>query len=102
MKLLKTEWTPKKEEYKKNWKPISNMRIQAFNSFSFNSICFYFQSGLIASHGYPVEEHEVHTVDGFILTLHRIPHGLKNASKGEILCFSLSSEEEQSHCIMWW
>ncbi|XP_033644258.1 gastric triacylglycerol lipase-like [Asterias rubens] len=42
----------------------------------------YNVSGLIASHGYPVEEHEVHTVDGFILTLHRIPHGLKNASKG--------------------
>ncbi|XP_022086383.1 gastric triacylglycerol lipase-like [Acanthaster planci] len=42
----------------------------------------YNVSGLIASHGYPVEEHEVHTADGFILTLHRIPYGVKNSSKG--------------------
>ncbi|XP_038061446.1 lysosomal acid lipase/cholesteryl ester hydrolase-like [Patiria miniata] len=42
----------------------------------------YNVSGLIASHGYPVEVHEVHTVDGFILTLQRIPYGVKNKSKG--------------------
>jgi lysosomal acid lipase/cholesteryl ester hydrolase len=30
---------------------------------------------LIQSFGYPVEEHFAHTSDGFILGLHRIPHG---------------------------
>ncbi|KAK3596369.1 hypothetical protein CHS0354_036921 [Potamilus streckersoni] len=32
-------------------------------------------SQLITSKGYPCEEHEVHTVDGFILGLQRIPKG---------------------------
>ncbi|XP_044255204.1 lipase 3-like [Tribolium madens] len=35
---------------------------------------------LIAKYGYPVEEHHVTTEDGYILTLHRIPHG-KNSNK---------------------
>ncbi|KYB28092.1 Lipase 1-like protein [Tribolium castaneum] len=35
---------------------------------------------LIAKYGYPVEEHHVITEDGYILTLHRIPHG-KNSNK---------------------
>jgi len=30
---------------------------------------------LIRSYGYPVEEHEVVSEDGYVLTLHRIPHG---------------------------
>ncbi|RZB40755.1 Abhydro lipase domain containing protein, partial [Asbolus verrucosus] len=34
---------------------------------------------LIAKYGYPVEEHHVVTPDGYILTLHRIPHG-KNSN----------------------
>jgi pimeloyl-ACP methyl ester carboxylesterase len=32
---------------------------------------------VIAEHGYPVEEHSVTTLDGYILTLFRIPHGLQ-------------------------
>nr|XP_045622183.1 lipase member K-like isoform X2 [Procambarus clarkii] len=32
---------------------------------------------LIRKYGYPVETHTVTTADGFILTLHRIPHGRK-------------------------
>ncbi|RMZ96707.1 lysosomal acid lipase cholesteryl ester hydrolase-like [Brachionus plicatilis] len=31
-------------------------------------------SGLIRSKGYVAEEHNVHTDDGYILTIHRIPH----------------------------
>ncbi|XP_055677817.1 lipase 3-like [Lutzomyia longipalpis] len=30
---------------------------------------------LIKSYGYPVESHEVETSDGYLLTMHRIPHG---------------------------
>ena len=33
----------------------------------------FLQPQLIESHGYHVEEHEVITEDGYILTLHRIP-----------------------------
>ena len=35
---------------------------------------FVFQPELIRSYGYPVEEHEVVSEDGYVLTLHRIPH----------------------------
>ncbi|KAL0892712.1 hypothetical protein ABMA27_014429 [Loxostege sticticalis] len=31
--------------------------------------------GLVSKYGYPIESHEVVTPDGYILTLHRIPHG---------------------------
>ena len=38
---------------------------------------------LIKYWGYPVEIHEAKTVDGYYLTLHRIPHGRKeNGSDG--------------------
>ena len=33
---------------------------------------------MVKSFGYPIEEHEVITQDGYILTLHRIPYGLQN------------------------
>ena len=41
---------------------------------------FSFQPELIRSYGYPVEEHSVVTEDGYILTLHRIPHGSKDST----------------------
>ncbi|CAL4106892.1 unnamed protein product, partial [Meganyctiphanes norvegica] len=38
---------------------------------------------LIAFNGYPVEIHHVITDDGYILELHRIPHGLAGPNVGE-------------------
>ena len=38
---------------------------------------------IVKYYGYPCEIHNVQTEDGYILTLHRIPHGLKQASNGQ-------------------
>lgn len=35
------------------------------------------QTNLVKKHGYPVEEHEVQTADGYILKMHRIPYSPK-------------------------
>lgn len=50
---------------------------------------------MIRYFGYPVEEHEVFTEDGYILTLHRIPHGLDENSheKGRPVAFL-------GHCLV--
>ena len=42
---------------------------------------FISQQDLIESQGYPFEEHLAVTDDGYILTIHRIPHGRKNPGK---------------------
>ena len=43
------------------------------------------QIQLITSKGYPAEAHNVTTSDGYILELHRIPHGLRRSkSTGEL------------------
>jgi lysosomal acid lipase/cholesteryl ester hydrolase len=36
---------------------------------------------MIRAEGYPAETHYVVTDDGYILTLHRIPHGKDNAGE---------------------
>lgn len=35
----------------------------------------FFQPGLISRYNYPVEVHTVTTPDGYVLQMHRIPHG---------------------------
>lgn len=37
------------------------------------TICF--QREMIERHGYPYEEHQIITEDGYILTMHHIPYG---------------------------
>lgn len=49
---------------------------------------------LVEYHGYPVESHTVTTSDGYILTLHRIPHGVNQTnSTGRPVVFL-------NHCLL--
>merc|ERR1712212_1179822 len=48
---------------------------------------------LIAAFGYPVETHHVTTEDGYILELHRIPHGLSGPSEHRPVAYL-------EHCLL--
>ena len=46
----------------------------------------FFQSQMIKFYGYPAEEHHVVTEDGYILSLQRIPKGIKGVpSNGQVV-----------------
>ena len=69
--------------------------------FSCSYLPKYFQSlpkvpTLINYWGYPVEEHWVTTEDGYILGLHRIPHGPHIQHPPNLCIFSLSLKTELS------
>ena len=42
------------------------------------SPCIIFQPLMVSKVGYPVETHQVITDDGYILRMHRIPHGKRS------------------------
>uniref|UniRef100_T1J8T3 Partial AB-hydrolase lipase domain-containing protein n=1 Tax=Strigamia maritima TaxID=126957 RepID=T1J8T3_STRMM len=56
----------------------------SMGGFSFKTGLHMLQSELIRINKYSVEKHEVKTTDGYILTLLRIPTGLKNLSRNGI------------------
>lgn len=41
------------------------------------------QVQLIEHYGFPAETHTAQTDDGYLLTLHRIPHGRLHSDRGE-------------------
>lgn len=46
----------------------------------------FFQNELITYKGYPSEEYEVMTEDGYIITINRIPYGTQNqGNSGTVL-----------------
>lgn len=56
---------------------VSNIIYLYISSLIINSI----QLQIIKKHGYPLERHRITTEDGYILEIHRIPHGLRNSQE---------------------
>lgn len=50
--------------------------------FTFGHV-YFFQPQIIRRHGYPAESHIAQTDDGYLLTMHRIPHGKKNSGNSD-------------------
>lgn len=42
---------------------------------------------MIKKYGYPFEEYQIETPDGYLLTLHRIPHGKKQTTVSDRVAF---------------
>jgi hypothetical protein len=55
--------------------PYAGLNIVSTQLFFEKFILTKSQVQLVSKYGYPIETHEVVTDDGYILTLHRIPHG---------------------------
>ena len=58
-----------------------------------------FQPEFISNHGYPSEIHEVVTEDGYILEMHRIPHG-KHVNSSGIAKNGTRPVAFLQHCLM--
>uniref|UniRef100_A0A670ZKG7 Partial AB-hydrolase lipase domain-containing protein n=1 Tax=Pseudonaja textilis TaxID=8673 RepID=A0A670ZKG7_PSETE len=63
--------------------------------------CYFFlsQSQIISHHGYPSEEYEVLTEDGYYLTINRIPWGRKNISPKRVVFLQHGILGEASHWV---
>jgi hypothetical protein len=43
---------------------------------------FLLQSAIVTGYGYPIEQYETTTSDGYILSMQRIPHGRNKTDTG--------------------
>uniref|UniRef100_A0A7M4ETB3 Lipase n=1 Tax=Crocodylus porosus TaxID=8502 RepID=A0A7M4ETB3_CROPO len=61
------------------WKTMTKaFKTESFDSERENPFIFFRQTEIISYRGYPAEEYNVETEDGYILTIQRIPHGKEN------------------------
>ena len=71
------------ETYRKSLKKrvflgIFYLDDQSLTTYIIQIFFILFQPDLIKSLGYPSEEHFIQSQDGYIVTMHRIPHGYNN------------------------
>ena len=55
---------------------------------------------MVQGFGYPIEEHQVLTQDGYILMMHRIPYGLKNTVETTQNTTNGRQPVVLAHCLM--
>ncbi len=71
-----------------SYKPVRSKRCQPemiiFHILIIPFRVYKIQVQIIASRGYPVEVHQVTTDDGYILEVHRIPHGKSEVPNPDI------------------
>ncbi|GLV35380.1 uncharacterized protein CBL_01470 [Carabus blaptoides fortunei] len=67
----------------------NNLQFRQENLFEIQEDAVLSVPGLISKYGYPVEVHSVTTEDGYILSLHRIPHGKSGPSHNRPVVYIL-------------